>query len=84
MMKLPGTQRERRSFQHAASSYVHNNLDHLVGPFLYAISCMQRISVSLAQGGSGLGVMWGEEKALEMLEEAGFTGVEVMRLTHDF
>jgi hypothetical protein len=42
------------------------------------------MTVSLAQGGEGLGTMWGEEKALEMLEEAGFGEVEVKQLPHDF
>jgi hypothetical protein len=30
-----------------------------------------------------LGAAWGEEKALELLAEAGFSQVEVKRLTHD-
>jgi hypothetical protein len=34
--------------------------------------------------GMGLGTMWGEEKAREMLAEAGFKGVEVKNLAHDF
>ncbi len=67
-----------------ASSHVHNNLDHPVGPFLYTISCMHCMSVSLADNGAGLGAMWGEEKAREMLEEAGFTKVRVEQLPHDF
>jgi hypothetical protein len=41
------------------------------------------MTVSLAQGGIGLGVIWGKEKA-EMLKEAGFTKVEVKTLPHDF
>lgn len=68
----------------AGSSHVHNNLDHPIGPFLYTISCMHCMTVSLAQDGVGLGAMWGEEKAREMLREAGFTGVEVKQLPHDF
>jgi hypothetical protein len=28
--------------------------------------------------------MWGEEKARQMLREAGFTNVEVEQLPHDF
>ena len=31
-----------------------------------------------------MGTMWGEEKAREMLKEAGFKEVEVKRLPHDF
>jgi hypothetical protein len=68
----------------AASSHVHNNLDHPVGPFLYTISCMHCMTVSLAQDGAGLGAMWGEEKAREMLRAAGFNKVEVKQLPHDF
>jgi 2-polyprenyl-3-methyl-5-hydroxy-6-metoxy-1,4-benzoquinol methylase len=68
----------------AGSSHHHNNLDHPIGPFLYTISCMHCMTVSLAQGGEGLGAMWGEEKAKQMLEEAGFKEVEIEQLPHDF
>ncbi len=68
----------------AGSSHLHNNMDHPLGPFLYAISTMHCMTVSLAQGGEGLGTMWGKEKALEMLEKAGFGEVEVKQLPHDF
>ena len=68
----------------AGSSHHHNNLDHPIGPFLYTVSTMHCMTVSLAQGGEGLGAMWGEEKAKEMLKEAGFTKVEVEQLAHDF
>jgi ubiquinone/menaquinone biosynthesis C-methylase UbiE len=68
----------------AGSSHVHKNLDHPIGPFLYTISTMHCMTVSLAQDGAGLGTMWGEEKAVEMLNEAGFNSVEVKRLSHDF
>jgi SAM-dependent methyltransferase len=68
----------------AASSFVHNNMDHPVGPLLYTLSCMHCMSVSLAQNGAGLGAMWGEEKARDMLKEAGFTKVETKKLPHDF
>ncbi|MGB3633285.1 MAG: class I SAM-dependent methyltransferase [Rubrobacteraceae bacterium] len=68
----------------AGSSHHHNNLDHPIGPFLYTISTTHCTTVSLAQGGEGLGTMWGEEKAREMLFEAGFANVEVEQLPHDF
>lgn len=68
----------------AGSSHLHSNMDHPIGPFLYTISTMHCMTVSLAQGGEGLGTMWGEEKALEMLEVAGFKEVEVKQLPHDF
>jgi len=65
------------------SSHVHENLDHPGAPLLYMISCMHCMTVSLAQGGDGLGAMWGEEKARELLAEAGFTTVDVHLLEHD-
>jgi 2-polyprenyl-3-methyl-5-hydroxy-6-metoxy-1,4-benzoquinol methylase len=67
-----------------ASTDVGGNLEHPVGPLLYTISCLHCMTVSLAYGGMGLGAMWGQEKALQMLSEAGFTQVEVKRLAHDF
>jgi 2-polyprenyl-3-methyl-5-hydroxy-6-metoxy-1,4-benzoquinol methylase len=67
----------------AGSSHVHKNMDRPLGPFLYAVSTMHCMTVSLAQGGEGLGTMWGEEKAREMLREAGFAEVEVRQLPHD-
>ncbi|MEE8574187.1 MAG: class I SAM-dependent methyltransferase, partial [Thermodesulfobacteriota bacterium] len=67
-----------------ASSEVHKNIDHPVGTFLYAISCLHCMTVSMAQGGPGLGAMWGKELAVEMLKEAGFRDIEVKKLEHDF
>jgi ubiquinone/menaquinone biosynthesis C-methylase UbiE len=65
------------------SSFVHENLDHPIGTFLYTASCMHCMTVSLAQGGEGLGAMWGEQKAREYLEKAGFGAVEKKELAHD-
>ena len=65
------------------SRHVEKNLDHPVAPFLYTISAMHRMTVSLAAGGDGLGTMWGEEPAAEMLAEAGFGDVAVRQLPHD-
>jgi len=65
------------------SSFVHRNLDHPLGTLLYTISCLHCMTVSLAQGGEGLGAMWGEEKAREYLERAGFRSIETKRLAHD-
>lgn len=66
-----------------ASSHVHNNIGHPIGTFLYAVSTMHCMTVSLAQGGEGLGAMWGEEKTREYLEKAGFQSVETNELAHD-
>lgn len=66
-----------------ASSDVRKNVGHPIGTFLYTASCMHCMTVSLAQGGEGLGAMWGEEKTREYLERAGFTSVEKHELAHD-
>lgn len=65
------------------SSKLENNLDHPLGPYLYMISTMHCTPVSLAQGGAGLGTMWGFELASEMLALAGFEDVKLNRLPTD-
>jgi 2-polyprenyl-3-methyl-5-hydroxy-6-metoxy-1,4-benzoquinol methylase len=65
------------------SSYVYNNIAHPIGTFLYTVSCMHCMTVSLAKGGEGLGAMWGEEKTREYLQRAGFRSVEKHELAHD-
>jgi 2-polyprenyl-3-methyl-5-hydroxy-6-metoxy-1,4-benzoquinol methylase len=67
----------------AGSSHVHHNIGRPLSPFVYTISCMHCMSVSLAQGGVGLGAAWGREKAEEMLREAGFQQIRVETLEHD-
>jgi SAM-dependent methyltransferase len=67
----------------AAASCVHGNMNHPVGAFIYTISCMHCMSVSLAGGGPGLGAAWGKELALDMLADAGFEQVRVEQLPHD-
>ncbi|MCB1499552.1 MAG: class I SAM-dependent methyltransferase [Bauldia sp.] len=65
------------------SSEHSKNLDAPLGSFFYTISCMHCMTVSLAQGGDGLGAMWGRELAEQMFREAGFGTVEVHELEHD-
>ena len=67
----------------AASSQLEGNLDNPLAPFLFTVSTMHCMTVSLAQGGEGLGACWGDEKARELLAEAGFTSVEVSRVEGD-
>jgi SAM-dependent methyltransferase len=67
----------------SASSRLAENLGHPLGPFLYTVSCMHCMTVSLADGGMGLGAMWGEQTARRMLGEAGFTSVEARRIDGD-
>lgn len=68
----------------AASSKLAENMDHPLVPFLYTISCMHCMTVSLADGGMGLGTMWGEQTARKMLREAGFTSIEAAHRDGDF
>ena len=68
----------------SGSTHVHKNISHPVGTLLYTISCMHCMTVSLEQGGEGLGAMWGIEKAQDMLRETGFKKVKINRLDHDF
>lgn len=67
----------------AGSSCVHEDRDHPMAPFLYTISCMHCMSVSLSADGAGLGAMWGREVACRMLAQAGFGEVSVRELPHD-
>ncbi len=61
----------------SGSSVLAENTDHPLGPFLYGASCLNCMTVSLADGGMGLGTMWGEQVALRMLADAGFRSVHV-------
>lgn len=67
----------------AASSRLEENLDHPIGPMLYGASVLHCMTVSLAQGGEGLGTMWGEQRARSYLQDAGFRNVEVRHLDGD-
>ena len=67
----------------SGTGHVHKDADHPIGTLLYTVSCMHCMTVSLAQGGEGLGAMWGEEKTLEYLQRAGFRSVATHRLAHD-
>ena len=67
----------------AAKSDLADNLDHPMGPFLYTVSLMHCLPVGLVGGGTGLGMMWGREKAVEMLKEARFQQVQVTEIPDD-
>lgn len=67
-----------------ASSLPQENVDHPAGPFLYTVSTMHCMTVSLAAGGMGLGTCWGCQLATRMLREAGFKSVRIEHLAHDF
>lgn len=67
----------------SGTGFLEKDIEHPIGTFLYAISCMHCMTVSLAQGGEGLGAMWAEVKTREYLERAGFRSVETHKLAHD-
>lgn len=67
----------------AASSRLEENLDHPIGSLLYGASVMHCMTVSLAQGGEGLGTMWGEQMAQDYLRRGGFASVQVHHLEGD-
>jgi SAM-dependent methyltransferase len=66
-----------------AASRLEGNVGNPVAPWLYAVSTLHCLTVSLAQGGAGLGTVWGEERARAMLAEAGFGSVTVHDVPDD-
>jgi SAM-dependent methyltransferase len=66
-----------------ASSNLEDNLDNPFGTFLYGVSTMHCMTVSLSLDGDGLGTVWGEQKARQLLTEAGFSSVEVTHVGAD-
>lgn len=67
----------------AADSDLAANRMHPFGTGLYTISTMHCMTVSLALGGEGLGTMWGEQQARELLAEAGLVVQDVERVAGD-
>jgi 2-polyprenyl-3-methyl-5-hydroxy-6-metoxy-1,4-benzoquinol methylase len=66
-----------------ASSNLENNMNHSLAPYLYTVSCLHCMTVSLAQEGKGLGAMWGKELVTQMLKESGFSSIKVKELPHE-
>lgn len=66
-----------------ASSHLQHNVDNPLTPFLYSISTLHCMTVSLARDGAGLGTVWGEELARQLFAEAGFDVVSVDDLEDD-
>jgi 2-polyprenyl-3-methyl-5-hydroxy-6-metoxy-1,4-benzoquinol methylase len=67
----------------SGTSHVHRDIEHPIGTFLYTVSCMHCMTVSLAQGGEGVGAMWGEAMTRDYLQRAGFRSIVTHRLAHD-
>ncbi|MGH3423872.1 MAG: hypothetical protein ACRDO8_04030, partial [Nocardioidaceae bacterium] len=67
-----------------ASSNLEENLEIPWAPYLYTVSTMHCMTVSLSLDGDGLGTAWGTERALRMLADAGFGDVRIESLDADF
>jgi 2-polyprenyl-3-methyl-5-hydroxy-6-metoxy-1,4-benzoquinol methylase len=66
-----------------ASSELAQNREIPWGSWLYTVSTMHCMTVSLSAGGAGLGTAWGEELAMSMLADAGFTKVNMAQVDSD-
>ncbi|MFG1930891.1 class I SAM-dependent methyltransferase [Mycobacterium sp. NPDC048908] len=66
-----------------ASSDLAQNRQLPWATWLYTISTMHCMTVSLSAGGAGLGTMWGHELATSMLADAGFTDVHIAEVDTD-
>jgi hypothetical protein len=59
----------------AASSNLEDNIQNPLAPWMYGVSTLHCMTVSLAHGGAGLGTAWGEQRARQMLADTGFVDV---------
>jgi SAM-dependent methyltransferase len=59
------------------SSNLEDNIGNPFAPMTYATSTLHCMTISLAQGGAGLGTAFGEQLARQMLADAGFFDVVV-------
>lgn len=70
-------------FEPHASSNLEDNVAHPLAPYLYSISTLHCLTISLAHDGAGLGTVWGEELARKLLSEAGFDQITVQELPNE-
>jgi SAM-dependent methyltransferase len=66
-----------------ASSELAKNREIPWASWLYTVSTMHCMTVSLSAGGAGLGTAWGQELATSMLADAGFTDVHIAEVDTD-
>ena len=58
-----------------------DNIDNPNARFAYGMSLFHCMTVSLyVEGGEGMGAAWGQEKAAEMIREAGFIDIKLSSL----
>jgi SAM-dependent methyltransferase len=66
-----------------ASSHLEENVGAPLATYLYTVSTMHCMSVSLGLDGAGLGTVWGRQLAISMLADAGFGDVQVSDIESD-
>jgi 2-polyprenyl-3-methyl-5-hydroxy-6-metoxy-1,4-benzoquinol methylase len=66
-----------------ASSQLEDNIGVPLAAYLYTVSTMHCMSVSLGLDGAGLGTCWGRQMATSMLADAGFGDVQVREIESD-
>jgi len=66
-----------------ASSQLEDNIGVPLASYLYTVSTMHCMSVSLGLDGAGLGTCWGRQLATSMLADAGFGEVTVNEIESD-
>jgi hypothetical protein len=65
------------------SSNLEDNIGNPFAPTSYAAGTLHCMTVSLAEGGAGLGTAFGEQLARRMLSDAGFIDVTVQEAPGD-
>lgn len=65
------------------SSHLEDNIGVPLAAYLYTVSTMHCMTVSLGLDGVGLGTVWGRQLATSMLADAGFDDVEVHEIEGD-
>jgi 2-polyprenyl-3-methyl-5-hydroxy-6-metoxy-1,4-benzoquinol methylase len=66
-----------------ASTQLEDNIGVPLATYLYTVSTMHCMSVSLGLDGAGLGTCWGRQLATSMLADAGFGEVTVSEIESD-
>ena len=61
--------RHLRDGRTTASSHLEDNIANPMAPWIYGVSTLHCMTVSLADGGAGLGTAWGHQRACQMLAE---------------
>ena len=66
-----------------ASSQLEDNVGAPLATYLYTVSTMHCMTVSLGLDGAGLGTCWGHQLATSMLADAGFADVQMREIETD-